>query len=579
MPVVYEVEKKNKTGHDIVMEHDVDVPMRDGATLKANVFRPKTPGKYPVIITLGPYGKDLHFSNHRKDTWDTLVKNCPDVFEHSTGKWMAFETPDPEVWVPHGYVTVRVDSRGLCKSPGKMDVNSPQEFADYYDAIEWAGTQSWSSGKVGLLGISYFACGQWMVSSLRPPHLAAIQPWQGTSDFYRGRTRTGGMFCDGFVHFWWARNLQRQHGNPNCDLVDMVTGERLSGSGNLSEEELRANRFDYIQGVLDHPLCDEYYTSRSGDLSQVSLPALVVANWGGLGLHLRGTVTGFMGLASEQKWLKIQSGSYFATFFQPESVLLQRKFFDRYLKDEDNGWESEPRVEVMVRGPGDSVAETLTSKSWPLDGTSWQKLYLNAPELILDAEPAKIIGETTYPALSEGVTFATGPLETDLTLAGPFKAHLHVSCDKPDMDLFATIQAFDPDGDEVTFAAADEPKLPVSQGWLRVTHRKLDDSRTTDWMPWHAHDEEQPLTPGHIYQIEVEIWPASIALTKGSRLSLTLQGKDFERPGATGKMKGSGLFTHNDPTDRPVDRFNGNHTIYTGGDYASYLQVPVIASS
>ena len=94
---------------------------------------------------------------------------------------MVFETPDPEVWVPHGYVTIRVDSRGACKSPGKLDVNSPQEFVDFYDAIEWAGVQPWSNGKVGLIGISYYACGQWMVASLRPPHLAAIQPWQGTS--------------------------------------------------------------------------------------------------------------------------------------------------------------------------------------------------------------------------------------------------------------------------------------------------------------------------------------------------------------------------------------------------------------
>jgi predicted acyl esterase len=144
------------------------------------------------------------------------------------------------------------------------------------------------------------------------------------------------------------------------------------------------------------------------------------------------------------------------------------------------------------------------------------------------------------------------------------------------MDLFVTVQAFDPQGKEVTFFAADEPKMPVSQGWLRVTHRKLDPKRTTDWMPWHSHDEYQPLERGEVYEVEVEIWPASVSLPKGSRLALTLQGKDFERPDATGPLKGSGLFTHTDPTDRQPDRFNGTHTIHSGAARASYLQLPTI---
>ena len=171
--------------------------------------------------------------------------------------------------------------RGSGKSPGKLDVNSPAEFQDFYDAIEWAGVQPWSNGKVGLLGISYYAAGQWMVAAMRPPHLAALLPWQGTFDFYRDRTRQDGIFASGFLGRWWPRSvLRNQHGNPDSPFLDIVTGERNTGPAHLSPQELAANRVDYIQNVLDHPLLDDWYRARIPDLSKITLPIFVVANWG-----------------------------------------------------------------------------------------------------------------------------------------------------------------------------------------------------------------------------------------------------------------------------------------------------------
>ncbi len=572
------VEASSRLGGTLRMafDHDVDVPMRDGALLKANVFRPPDDGKYPVLMTFGPYGKDLHFSQHRLESWEHMTGENPEILDASSGKWMVFETPDPEVWVKHGYVTIRVDSRGACKSPGRLDVNSPQEFADFHDAIEWAAAQPWSSGKVGLAGISYYACGQWMVASLRPPHLAAILPWQGTCDFYRGRTRQGGMFCNGFVHRWWNGILRKQYGNPACDLKDMVTGDRLAGGPDLDDATRKANRWEYIEGVLAHPLCDDYYIARSGDLSKIDVPALVVANWGGLGLHLRGTIEGWLGLASKEKWLKVQSGSYFATFFKPESVALQRRFFDHFLKGVDNGWQREPRVEVAVRSPDDRVKRVVRSTEWPVEGTRWTRLYLDAGARTLAGSAPAAESRVTYNATTPGVTFASAALDRDMAFAGPVKARLWVASSLPDMDLFATLRGYAPDGREITFVAADEPKLPLSQGWLRVTHRKLDPARSTDWRPWHTHDEHQPLVPGETAEIEIEIWPASAFLPKGSTLALELAGRDFARPDATGPLKGSGLFTHTDPVDRPPARFSRDHTIVTGGGCASYLQLPVL---
>jgi len=563
----------------MILDKDIAVPMRDGATLRANVFRPsvenETPGKYPVLMTLGPYGKDVHLSQFMPEAWEALKRRHPEVLKASSCKYLVFETPDPEVWTPHGYVVVKVDSRGSGKSPGRLDVNSPAEFRDFHDAIEWAAVQPWSNGKIGLLGISYYAAGQWMIAAERPPHLAAMLPWQGTYDFYRDRTRQGGILGAGFLHRWWNRSvLRNQHGNPDTPLVDIDTGARNTGPASFSPEQLEANREDYIGNLLARPLNGPWYEERSAKLDRIQIPALVVANWGGLGLHLRGTILGYLGIASEDKWLKVQSGSYFFTFLLPANVALQRKFFDRYLKGIDNGWEQEPKVEVQVRAADDSVARTVRDTQWPLSGTKWARLYIDASNRSLVASAPEKQSSADYPAIGEGITFNTPPLDRPLELAGPIKAKLFVSSSSNDMDLFATLRAFDPGGKEVTFFSAVEPKAPVSQGWLRVSQRKLDAERSTEWQPWHTHDQARKLTPGEIVEVDLEIWPGSASLPAGYRLALTLQGKDFERPGESGPQRGSGWFLHDDPRDRPPASFGGTHTVYSGGGRGSYLLLP-----
>lgn len=561
----------------MILDKDVAVPMRDGASLRANVFRPDGPGRFPVLMTLGPYGKDVHLSQFMPEAWEALKRRHPEILRASSCKYLVFETPDPEVWTREGYVVVKVDSRGAGKSPGRLDVNSPAEFRDFYDAIEWAGVQPWSSGKVGLLGISYYAAGQWMIAAARPPHLAAILPWQGTHDFYRDRARQGGILGSGFLNRWWNRSvLRNQHGNPDTPLADIDTGERNTGPASLAPAELAANRADYIAELRAHPLNGPWYEERSGRLERIDIPALVVANWGGLGLHLRGTILGWRGIASRDKWLKMHSGSYFLTFLLPESVALQRRFFDRYLKDVANGWEREPRVEVAVRSVDDTVQRVVADSGWPLTGTKWTRLYLDAASAALASSPPRADAGASYAAAGDGVTFSTPPLERGLEIAGPIVAKLWVSSSTDDMDLFATLRAFGPDGREATFFGATEPRAPVSQGWLRVSHRKLDARRSTEWQPWHTHDELQMLDPGSVVEVDVEIWPASLALPAGWRLALTLQGVDFQRPGEPGAQRGSGWFLHDDAEDRPPARFHGRHTVHTGPARPAHVLLPVL---
>jgi uncharacterized protein len=563
----------------MILDRDAEIPMRDGARLRANVYRPDGAGQFPVLMTFGPYGKDVPLREFMQEAWDRLNETYPEILAASSCKHLVFERPDPEVWVPHGYVVIAVDSRGAGKSPGRLDPNSPAEFRDFYDAIEWAAAQPWSSGKVGLLGISYYAAGQWFVAAMRPPHLAAMLPWQGTYDFYRDRTRQDGIFASGFLKRWWARSvLRNQHGNAESPYHDIYTGERTTGAAALSADELTQNRANYLEDVLAHPLNDAFYQERTPDLAKIDVPALVVANWGGLGLHLRGTIRGWMGLGSRQKWLKVQSGSYFHTFLQPKNVALQRRFFDRWLKGVDNGFETEPRVEVEIRAPGDSVKRVARSDAWPLPQTQWTRLYLDAATQTLRPVAPGAAASASYAALSPGVTFSTAPLADDTEIAGPVKAKLFLSSTTPDTDIFATVCAFDPAGQEMTFIAAPEPKAPVTQGWLRVSQRKLDPRRSTEYLPYYPHDERQPLAPGEIYEVDLEIWPMGLWLPKGARLTLTIQGKDFERPGATGPLRGVAWFTHDDPVDRPPERFAGTNTLHTGGQHVSYLLLPMLPS-
>jgi predicted acyl esterase len=257
-------------------------------------------------------------------------------------------------------------------------------------------------------------------------------------------------------------------------------------------------------------------------------------------------------------------------------VALQRRFFDRWLKGVDNGFENEPRVEVEIRAPGDSVRRVARSDAWPLPQTQWTRLHLDAASKTLAAEAPDAATSASYAALSPGVTFSTAPLPADAEIVGPVKAKLFLSSTTPDTDIFATVCAFDPDGQEMTFIAAPEPKAPVTQGWLRVSQRRLDPQRSTEYLPYYPHDERQPLVPDEIYQVDLEIWPMGLWLPRGSRLTLTIQGKDFERPGATGPLRGVAWFTHDDPADRPPERFAGTNTLHTGGERQSYLLLPTL---
>ncbi len=500
------------------IERDVSVPTRDGRPIVVDVFRPDGDEPTPVIAAISPYGKDVHWSE-RFPLYELVDQ----------GDHMVWETPNPEWWTERGYAVVRADTRGTGKSEGRLDPLSPKDADDFYDVVEWCGTQPWSTGKVASSGISWYAMIGWRVAALQPPHLAALVAWEGLTDFYRDWARQGGMYTNAFTEFWWRMQIEVQRNTS--DSVDWAT--------ELPRREL----------------LDDWYRERSTDLSRVEVPLLSAGNWGAVHLHLRGNVEGFLGAASEHKWLVIHTGTHIDPYYTDWGKELQLRFLDRFLKGDDAAMDGVAPVRLAIRR-GREV-EWRDEQEWPLAHTQWRELYLAEGALAWEPPPE---GSVAYPA-----TFELTADET-LELTGPVALRLWVSAEQEDFDVFARLEQFDASGARVEPIGPQGATTPVPSaiGWLRASHRKLDPTRTLPYRPFHTHDELQPLVPDEPTLLEVELWPTSITLAPGESLRLELLVDDSD-------LQGPMAHTHSDD-HRPAR----NVTVLVGGEHASNLLVPVI---
>ena len=544
----------------ILLEKDVDVPMRDGARLKADVFRPDGGEKVPAILNLGPYQKDK--------LWIP-----PPNLEEKPNEWMNWETVNPEWWVPRGYAVVRVDGRGSGKSPGQCEPWSLAEAVDFYDAIEWAAAQPWCNGKVGLSGISYFAINQWFVANLQPPSLKAIIPWEGFADLYRDALFHGGILSV-FMTNWFTAHLMHHV------------------LGRASQSLPNAWSVNTLHFWLSNNLDSGAFRGAQAQWDKITQPLFSVGNWSGMALHLRGNTEAFMRAASKHKKLRIQAGTHVHPFYAEEARQDQLRFLDYWLKGIDNGVMDEPPVKLAIRKGRDEI-EWRHEHEWPLKRTQWTKFYFDLskaadgkePRLgALTREKPAAPASCTYPAFSlgsmgstsaassqvmgggikpgMGIALETPPLADDIEVTGPVAASFWVLSSSEDMDLFLTLRNFDADGNEVMETGQQGAPVPVAKGWLRVSHRELDPELTLPYRPYHKHQRRLYLKPGEVVKVDVEIWPTCMVFKKGHRIRLDVQPRD----GA-----GSQSYMH-----YHADYNTGTNTIYAGGERESYLLLPVI---
>jgi putative CocE/NonD family hydrolase len=546
----------------LIVEKDVQVPMRDGTILYADIFRPDTTEKVPVIFNTSVYQKDK--------LWVP-----PADLGEDANPYMNWETVNPLWWCPRGYAAMRLDSRGAGRSPGKSEPSSYQEALDTYDAIEWVAKQGWCSGNVGMLGISYHASSQWRAANMQPPSLKAIMPWEGRADQYRDQAYHGGIFALGFIGNWWLTHTAHHLlGRPRSYNPDAFHNDMM---------------WNYMRNDLD----SEFWRQSSARWDRINVPVYSVGNWGGFSMHLRGNTEGYMLAASKHKKLRIHTGTHFHPFHSEEGRTDQLRWFDHWLKGIDTGIMDEPPVKLEIRTGGSTERYPFRQENeWPLARTQWTKVYLNIDsqagvdrEGTLWCDPTSDVRKLTYSASGAtkagiasgsslstthgntgrtGVSFESEPMPHDQEVTGPLMMNLWVSSTSEDMDIFVSIRNIDPAGNDVCEVGQHGQPIPcVTKGWLRASHRKLDEARSLPYRPYHSHDERWWLKPNEPVECQIEIWPTSMVFRKGHKLRVDIQPRDGH---------GSAPYTH-----YHADYNAGaENTIYSGGDKLSWLLVPMI---
>ena len=532
--------RTSKAETAVTIDRDVVAVMRDGVRLFGNVFRSNGEARRPVVLSVTPYGKDrtpdrLHMFVMRLSGVKFGRLDC--------SRWTGFESPDPAYWVDAGYHVAQFDVRGMHRSEGHAGALTPTDARDYAELIEWCARQPWSTGAVGLCGVSYLAMSQWRVAALRPPALKAIIPWEGATDLLREFAYQDGVRESAFVKFWWNMRMRRGH-NRRFPMVENF----------LLERDAR-------------PFDDAWWESKRPELELIEVPALVCGSWSDHGLHTRGSLLGFERIASAQKWLFTHGGRKWETFYGREARATQRRFFDYFLKGEQNGWDQTPRVRLEVRRSR-TESTVRGERAWPLAHVTYTPFYLNAATATLDAEAAVdecraryAVGPRARPdRASFRYRFAA---ETELTGSMTLKLWVSTSAGA-DLDLFAKLRKFETTGRERFFYGFNGfDRDGVSKGWLRVSHRAIDAQRSRPGMPWHSHLRAEPVRPDEIVAVEVEILASSTLFEAGSILQLDVLGHDADPYPA---------FRH-----RPTVN-EGWHTIHTGARYDSHLLMPVVGA-
>jgi uncharacterized protein len=534
---------------DILFERDVAVSLRDGVTIYIDIYRPLGDKKAPAIMGWSPYGKKGGYQH---------LGQMPGRFgiaKSTLSGLQVWEGPDPAYWCNQGYAVVNPDARGAFNSEGDIHHWGSQEAKDGYDVIEWLATQNWCNGHIGLTGNSWLAIVQWFIAAQRPPHLAAMAPWEGFSDLYRHSIARGGILEPGF----------------NSGILSHLYGN---------------NRTEDTSAMISkYPLMNEYWQDKAADLKKIEIPAYIVASYSNP-IHVYGTFYGFEQIASADKWLRIHNTMEWPDYYEPEHVKDLQRFFDRYLKETKNGWEQTPPVRLAVLNLGGVDEVDRAEEDFPPAGTKYQKKYFDARTKTLVSQPLSLESEIRYKADDpKGRADFTLKFDEQTEVIGHLKLRLWVAAEgHNDMDLFVLVQKLNKKGKRLSRMVVKLPnplmgaglkllnKLGIVKigalfytgpnGRLRVSHRELDEKRSTPQQPYLTHIRAKPLKQGEIVPVEIALNPIGMRFSAGEQLWVSVAGHDLVGPLLPGV-----------PTAPSISK--GEHVIYAGGKYDSHLLIPV----
>lgn len=542
----------------VTTELGVRIPMRDGITLAANIFRPDKPGKFPVIVLRSPYGR-----------------NTPN--QSNLGRFFA----------GNDYVYIVEDSRGRGDSEGTFHAMH-DEAEDGYDTIEWAAAQPWSNGTVGTLGGSYTGENRWMAATSRPPHL-----------------KTMGVLVSPPGPFY---NIPFQYGALTLLCLDWITGVSSDGKSSrkvaLSEiisklplstlDELAMERpIPLWKAQFLHPTYDDYWKAVDFERhwDKIDIPVLHIGGW--YDDDQPGTFRNFTAMQRlGRKGQKMIVGPWPHAVtrkettlgildFGPESTIdiqtIMLRWYDRWLKGISNGVDTEPPVRVFIMGANTWRDET----AWPLPATQWTKYYFHSagkantssgdgvlspvppkqepPDaysydpadptpFIMPVSSGQIGGPDDYRSVGERkdvLVYSTPPLEQDVEITGPLSVKLFASSSAPDTDWNAMLLDVYPDG----YA------LRLNDGVIRASFRE-------------SFEKPSPIKPGKIYEYAIDCWRTSMLIKKGHRIRVQIASAAFPK------------FDRNQNTGHPFGTDSEIHvarqTVFHDAKHPSHIVLPII---
>ncbi len=508
----------------IICMQDVAVKTRDGETMYVDIYRPITTEKVPVIISWSFYGK-RPFEGQAE--WK--IHGVPGSAVSNMSK---YESPDPGYWCHYGFAVANVDPRGVGHSTGEFTMFGTQEGQDGYDFIEWVAQQPWCNGKVGMAGNSCVAMTQIRIAAQQPPHLAAIAPWECTTDQLRESLGEGGI--------------------PATSFIKMVFAEAV-GTGYMDNMAMMYAKYPDMNG---------YWLDKIPDFKAIKIPVYMTACWNHF--HLRGSFNTFRKIRSTRKWLRVHREFEWPDSYTPENLDDLRRFFERYLKNIYNGWEMTPRYRLEVQDCYEFNAQkNRPEKEFPLARTQYRKLYLDASDMSMKPAPVETVAEAGYDSENKGCVNFDYYFDEDTEITGYMKLHAWVEArDYNDGDLFITVKKLSTTGEWLPMSVLGEPH-PGAWGKMRISRRDLDPKLSTDYQPVQSHKKVEKVQPGEIVPVDIEIVPHSRLWHKGQAIRVEIAGTYLRDENWI------------EPLTWDTDN-HGQHVVHTGGQYDSYLQIPVI---
>ena len=543
--------------HQIKTEKDFRIVARDGVTLAADVYRPDADGKFPALLSYSPYGKDMQHL--------AIPEGIPFSARGSGG----IEAGMTDFWVPRGYAHVIADVRGTGLSGGKYTILGQHEQEDGYDMVEWIARQPWCNGNVGMMGMSYFAVLQYLVAALNPPHLKAIFAYEAWTDLYRHEFYHGGML--GLFNVLWPQIVlihtpeivSQEEFSPaqfERQINDLKNNVDIQGYPYIYSTTIVPQHNPITFDAIMHPYDGPYWWERSAStkFDQIKIPVYCLSRWNGWVIHLPGTFSAYNNIKAPKKlMLHVIKSTLGQDRPWHEHHEIALRWYDHWLKGIDTGIMKEPPINIFVQGRN----EWRYEQEWPLARTKWTKFYLNKEGGLSTAAPAgseKPDAFTTIPWIKPGsqtpsLKYTTEPLKKELEITGPSALYLYAALSNDRANWIIDIKDIAPDGTERV----------VTKGWLKATHRELDQSKSRPYQPYHPHTRSLAVEPDVVYEYAIEIRETSNVFLAGHRLQLVIRGQDSPR-----EERG--------PWDHLPNMTETRQQVFHTDKYPSYLLLPVI---